>query len=120
MGDATPADKAPAGEAPAGEAPAGEAPAGEVPNAADATNALADSFWNGLLDLSPITATMLGYEQGMDRLDDPGPEGRDRARTLLRETLAEAEVIAAQAAETMGLPVEERITLDILRVVCEI
>ena len=115
MGDATPADKAPAGEA-----PAGEAPAGEVTNAADATNALADSFWNGLLDLSPITATMLGYEQGMDRLDDPGPEGRDRARTLLRESLAEAEVIAAQAAETMGLPVEERITLDILRVVCEI
>jgi uncharacterized protein (DUF885 family) len=55
----------------------------------------------------------------MDRLDDPGPEGRDRARALLRDTLAEAEAIAAQAAETTGLPVEERITLDIIRVVCE-
>ena len=95
-------------------------PAGEVMNAADATNALSDRFWNGLLDLSPITATMLGYEQGMDRLDDPGPEGRSRSRTLLRDTLASAEAIAAQAAETSGLPVEERITLDILRVVCEI
>jgi uncharacterized protein (DUF885 family) len=63
---------------------------------------------------------MLGYEQGMDRLDDPGPEGRSRSRTLLRDTLASAEAIAAQAAETTGLPVEERITLDILRVVCEI
>jgi uncharacterized protein (DUF885 family) len=89
-------------------------------NAADATNALADRFWNGILDLSPITATMLGYEQGMDRLDDPGPEGRSRSRTLLRDTLASAEAIAAQAAEATGLPVEERITLDILRVVCEI
>ena len=95
-------------------------PAGEVMNAADATNALADRFWNGILDLSPITATMLGYEQGMDRLDDPGPEGRSRSRTLLRDTLASAEAIAAQAAEATGLPVEERITLDILRVVCEI
>ena len=95
-------------------------PAGEVMNAVDATNALADRFWNGILDLSPITATMLGYEQGMDRLDDPGPEGRSRSRTLLRETLASAEAIAAQAAEATGLPVEERITLDILRVVCEI
>jgi uncharacterized protein (DUF885 family) len=95
-------------------------PAGRVPNAAEATNALADSFWNGLLDLSPITATMLGYEQGMDRLDDPGPEGRNRARTLLRDTLAQADAIEAQAAETTGLPVEERITLDIVRVVCEI
>ena len=94
-------------------------PAGEATNAADATNALADRFWDGLLDLSPITATVLGYPQGMDRLDDPGPEGRDRARILFRTTLAEAESIAAQAAETTGLPVEERITLDIIRVVCE-
>jgi len=80
-------------------------PAGEVMNAVDATNALADRFWNGILDLSPITATMLGYEQGMDRLDDPGPEGRSRSRTLLRDTLASAEAIAAQAAEATGLPV---------------
>jgi uncharacterized protein (DUF885 family) len=83
-------------------------------------NELADRFWNGLLDLSPITATMLGYEQGKDRLDDPGPVGRDRARTLYRDTLAQADSIAAQAAATSGLPVEERITLDILRVICSI
>jgi len=92
---------------------------GDVMNAAEAVNALSDRFWNGFLDLSPITATLLGYEQGMDRLDDPGPAGRDKARALMTSTLAEADNIEAQAAETEGLPLEERITLDILRVICD-
>ena len=92
---------------------------GDVMNAAEAVNALSDRFWNGFLDLSPITATLLGYEQGIDRLDDPGPEGRDRARALMTSTLADADNIEAQAAETEGLPLEERITLDILRVICD-
>ena len=95
-------------------------PGGEVASAADAVNALADRFWDGILDLSPITATLLGYKQGMDRLDDPGPEGRARARSLYRSTLEEADAIEAQAAETSGLPAEERITLDILRVICDV
>ena len=93
---------------------------GEVSNAADAVNALADRFWNGLLDLSPVTATVLGYEQGLDRLDDPGPAGREKARSLFTATLASADAIEAEAAETSGLPLEERITLDILRVICEV
>ena len=67
--------------------------AGEMPSAADAVNALSDRFWDGVLDLSPIGATLLGYEQGMDRLDDPGPDGREKARSLYRETLAEAAAI---------------------------
>jgi uncharacterized protein (DUF885 family) len=93
---------------------------GDVSIAADAVNELADRFWNGFLDLSPITATVLGYEQGMDRLDDPGPDGRDKAKALMQSTLAGADAIEAQAAETSGLPPEERITLDILRVICDI
>ena len=93
---------------------------GDVSTAADAVNELSERFWNGFLDLSPITATLLGYEQGMDRLDDPGPEGRDKARALMQSTLAEADAIEAQAAETTGLPQEERITLDILRVICDV
>ena len=93
---------------------------GDIPSAADAVNALADRFWNGILDLSPVTATLLGYEKGFERLDDPGPQGRDRAARLFRATLAEADVIEAQAAETSGLPAEERITLDIVRVICNI
>ena len=100
----------------------------EISQAADAVNALAERFWNGLLDLSPITATVLGYEQDQDRLDDPGPEGRDRARRLFRETLHATDAIEAQAAAAAGtdpgsdggarLPVEEAITLDILTIVC--
>ena len=93
---------------------------GNVPSAADAVNALSERFWNGILDLSPISATMLGYEQGADRLDDPGPAGREKAARLYRQTLAEADAIEAQAAETSGLPTEERITLDIVRVICDI
>ena len=65
----------------------------EASTPADAVNALADRFWDGLLDLSPITATMLGYERGADRLDDPGPAGRDRACALYRDTLAAADAI---------------------------
>jgi uncharacterized protein (DUF885 family) len=92
----------------------------EVGNAADAVNALADRFWDGILDISPITATVLGYEQGRDRLDDPGPAGREAARSLFRDTLASGDAIEAQAAAASGLPLEERITLDILRVICDI
>src|ERR1035437_6550643 len=44
---------------------------------ADDVNALAGRFWDGLLDRSPLLATMLGYEACDDRLDDPGPGGRD-------------------------------------------
>jgi uncharacterized protein (DUF885 family) len=88
--------------------------------AADAVNALSDRFWEGILDLSPINATVLGYEQGADRLDDPGPAGRDRARALFRDTLTRAAEIDARAATSGGLPAEERITLDIVRVVCEV
>jgi uncharacterized protein (DUF885 family) len=96
----------------------------EVRSAADAVNALAERFWNGVLDLSPATATVLGYEQGDDRLDDPGPVGRDKARRLLSETLDAADAIAADAdaaggtAGAAAMPAEEAITLDILRVVC--
>lgn len=98
----------------------------EVRSPADAVNDLAERFWNGLLELSPITATVLGYEQNDDRLDDPGPEGRLRARRLFRETLRATDAIEAQVADGAapgsdggaGLPVEESITLDILTVVC--
>ena len=92
----------------------------EVTNAADAANALSERFWDGILELSPTTATVLGYPQGMDRLDDPGPAGREKARKLYEETLAAAGAIEAGLARPEDLPVEERITLDILRAICEV
>ena len=91
----------------------------EVSNPAEAVNALSDRFWGGILELRPIVATVLGYDQGRDRLDDPGPEGRAAARALFTRTLeASAAIEAAVGAE--GLPIEERITLDTMRVVCEL
>ena len=55
----------------------------EVSAAGDAVNSLSARFWDGILDLSPITATVLGYEHGIDRLDDPGPAGREKARAQI-------------------------------------
>ena len=94
-------------------------PAGDARTAADAVNALSDRFWDGVIELSPISATILGYEKGLDRLDDPGPAGRAAAAELYRDTLAECDRIDADGAAS-ALPVEERITLDILRVICDI
>lgn len=81
----------------------------------NAVNAIADRFWEGLLRESPTTATLYGDERYDDRLEDPGPAGRAAARALRERTLAEIATIP-----TDGLPVEERITRDMLEVVCEL
>jgi uncharacterized protein (DUF885 family) len=93
---------------------------GEVANASEAINALSDRFWDGILELSPITATVLGYPQGADRLDDPGPDGRDRARALYQRILDEADAIGTGIGAGTSVPTEDRVTLDVMRVVCEI
>jgi uncharacterized protein (DUF885 family) len=89
-----------------------------VTNSAEPTSAvndLADRFWEGILELSPTTATVYGYEQYSDRLPDPSPAGREKARTLMETTRREADAIDAHS-----FPVEERITLDMIKVVCEL
>ncbi len=91
----------------------------DTSTSADAVNTLSDRFWEGFLDLSPISATLLGYERGADRLDDPGPSGRDRAHALYAETLETAEAIDRSTTDG-ALPPEDRITLDVLRVICGI
>jgi uncharacterized protein (DUF885 family) len=78
-------------------------------------DALADRFWESILELNPSLATTYGDERYADRLEDPSPAGRARARRLLETTLGEVEAIAPT-----GLPVEERITRDMLRIVCEL
>ncbi len=80
-----------------------------------AVNALADRFWEGLLRESPTTATVYGDERYSDLLDDPGPAGRAAARALRERTIAEVEAIPAD-----GLSVEERITRDMIDVVCHL
>ena len=78
-------------------------------------NDLADRFWEAVLELDPTTATMYGDERYSDRLGDPGPEGRAKARELMERTAAEAAAI-----DSVGLPTEDRITRDMLKVIADL
>ena len=82
---------------------------------ATALDALADRFWEAYLEQHPLLATVYGDERWSDRLDDPSAVGRAAARALRDRTLGELAVIPVD-----DLPVEERITHDMLRVVCEL
>jgi uncharacterized protein (DUF885 family) len=76
---------------------------------------IATRYWDSLLELSPTVATVYGDERFDDRLDDPGPAGRAAHRALAEDIRAE---VAAVAAE--GLPVEDRITLDMLTITTDL
>ena len=80
-----------------------------------AVNALADRYWQAYLEQHPLLATMYGDDRWDDRMDDPSPAGRAAAAALRQRTLAELVALPLD-----GLPVEERITHDMLRVVCEL
>jgi uncharacterized protein (DUF885 family) len=86
-----------------------------TPDPTTPVNALADRFWEGVLELNPTLATTYGDNRYADRLEDPGPEGRAKARALLERTLADA-----QAIDPDGLPLEDRITRDMLIVIGEL
>jgi uncharacterized protein (DUF885 family) len=77
-------------------------------------NALADGFWEAILELNPTTATIYGDERYNDRLEDPSAAGRARARRLMERTKADAEAISPD-----GLSVEDRITRDMLIVIAD-
>ena len=80
-----------------------------------AVEALADRFWEGILELNPTTATFYGDERFADRLEDPSPAGRARARALMERTAKEAAAIPVD-----GLGTEDRITRDMLQVIGEL
>ncbi len=84
-------------------------------NAASTVDEIADGFWERILELSPISATVIGDDRYDDRLPDPGPEGRAKFRQLALDMQA-----AARSIPDEGLSVEERITRDMLRVVGEL
>ncbi|MEO7664640.1 MAG: DUF885 domain-containing protein [Candidatus Limnocylindrales bacterium] len=86
-----------------------------MPQPLSAVDQLAETFWDRFLELSPLSATLNGDHRWDDRLPDPGPQGRARARALATWVIQ-----AAAAIPDAGLPVEERITRDMLRVVGEI
>jgi uncharacterized protein (DUF885 family) len=76
---------------------------------------IATRYWEDVLRLSPLTATVYGDERYSDRLDDPGPEGRAAERRLMERVWREAAAVSPE-----GLSNEDRITRDILQVVAEI
>jgi len=80
-----------------------------------AVDALSDRFWEGILELDPVTATFYGDERYADRLEDPSPAGRAKVRELMTRTAADAAAIPVD-----GLSTEERITRDMLQVIGEL
>ena len=68
---------------------------------------LAGRFWEAVLALSPTTATMYGDDRYDDRLEDPGPVGRARARAVYESFRAEA-----HATEPAGIGVLARRQAD--------
>jgi uncharacterized protein (DUF885 family) len=77
-----------------------------------AINEIADRFFDGVLERSPIFATILGDERWNDRLPDLGEAGRAADAAAYRAVLAEAEAIAPA-----GLEPEQVITRDMLLLV---
>jgi uncharacterized protein (DUF885 family) len=75
---------------------------------------IAERFWEDFLRLNPTTATVYGDDRYDDVLEDPGPEGRAAVRALFDGANREAQAIPED-----GLPVEDRITRDMLRIVAE-
>ena len=82
------------------------------PNAA--VNDLADRFWNGVLERSPMWATILGDDRFDDRWPDLGESGRAADAAAYRQVLDEAAAIPAE-----GLDPEQVITRDLLVLVAE-
>ncbi len=76
---------------------------------------IADRFWEDYLRIAPTTATVYGDDRYDDRLDDPGPEGRAAIRALSERVRRETDEVPEAR-----LPVEDRITRDMLRVVAEL
>jgi uncharacterized protein (DUF885 family) len=72
-------------------------------------SALADRYWDQLLELEPLLGTSVGDERFDDRLSDPGEEGRARSESVHRAALAELDGI-----ERAGLGDTLRTTLDVL------
>ena len=68
------------------------------PDRSSPVNELSDRFWEALLEENPTTATVYGDERYADRLEDPSPVGRAKARDLLERTKREAEAISAARA----------------------
>jgi uncharacterized protein (DUF885 family) len=76
---------------------------------AERARALADRYWEQLLELEPVLGTVVGDERFDDRLSDPGEDGRAAAASVNRAALAEL-----AAVDRPALDENLRGTLDVL------
>jgi uncharacterized protein (DUF885 family) len=83
-----------------------------TPVAPTPVDALAGRFWEAFLARNPGWATVFGDERYDDRLDDPSETGRARELAALDELERDAAEL-----ESSELSTEDRVTLDILRVI---
>jgi len=74
-------------------------------------DALADRFFDGVLQREPVSATRIGDHRWDDRLSDYGDGGRAADAAACREVLAAADAIAPQPTG------EQAITLEVLTLV---
>jgi uncharacterized protein (DUF885 family) len=81
-------------------------------NDADRAQALADRFWDELLEREPTFATAIGDERYDDRLPDIGETGRAMSETRNRAALDELATIDREA-----LDITLRTTMDILEAI---
>ena len=81
-------------------------------NDTEHARALADRYWDQLLEIEPMLGTESGDERFDDRLDDPSAEGRAGADAVHRAALSELATIDRDAVEPA-----ERGTVDILEAI---
>jgi uncharacterized protein (DUF885 family) len=74
--------------------------------------ALADRFWQGLLEVEPLLGTQVGDDRFDDRLPDVGDEGRERNRRFFQQALDDVAAIDRGALDQ-----DLRTTLDVLEAV---
>ena len=86
-----------------------------TPDPNSPVNALADRFWEGVLETSPTLASFYGDDRWAGDLEDTTAHGRAVIRALMERTAAEAAAIPVD-----GLSTEDRITRDMLRVIAEL
>ena len=75
----------------------------------DELKALADEYWAWQMEMSPVSALMLGDHTNADQFDEFSREAEDRHIVALRSFAARAEAIDPAALDT-----EDRISRDVL------
>jgi len=71
--------------------------------------ALADRYWDEMLELEPLVGTMVGDERFDDRLSDPSEAGRERNASVQRRALEDLDAIDRSALDPVL-----RTTMDIV------